>query len=259
MKILFFGDIFGRPGRAAVKRYLEENRQKLGVDLVVANADNMAAGRGPTRKTYEEMREAGVDVLTVGDHIWDQKEVYDILDDRDHRLLRPLNYPEDVPGRGFVSVPVGGHEVLVVSLLGRVWTAEGLDSPFLIMDKLLSERKEKIIIVDFHAEATSEKIAIGHYLTDRVSAVLGTHTHVQTADEKILGEGTAYISDTGQCGPSDSVIGVEKQQSIKRFRTGLPVAFTPAEGPTQINAVLVEIDPKAGRAKKIERITESYE
>jgi len=259
MKILFFGDIFGRPGRAAVKRFLEENRQKLGVDLVIANSDNVASGRGPTKKTYQEMLEAGVDVLTAGDHIWDQKEVYEIFEQRDCRLMRPLNYPEDVPGRGYVSTTTGGHEVLVVSLLGRVWTAEGLDSPFSTMDELLSERKEKIIIVDFHAEATSEKIAIGHYLTGRVSAVLGTHTHVQTADEKILGEGTAYISDTGQCGPSNSVIGVEKQQSIKRFRTGLPVAFTPAEGPTQINAVLVEIDPKTGHATKIKRITELYE
>jgi len=259
MKILFFGDIFGRPGRGAVKRFLEENRQKLGVDLVIANSDNVASGRGPTKKTCREMLEGGVDVLTAGDHIWDQKEVFEIFEQRDCRLLRPLNYPEGVPGRGYISLPIGGREVLIVSLLGRVWTAEGLDSPFSVMDKLLGERKEKIIVVDFHAEATSEKIALGHYLDGRVSAVLGTHTHVQTADEKILGEGTAYISDTGQCGPSDSVIGVKKQQSIKRFRTGLPVTFDVADGPTQINAVLVEIDPKTGRAKKIERITESYE
>lgn len=258
MKILFFGDIFGRPGRNAIKRFLEEEKESLGVDLVIANSDNIASGRGPTIKTYQEMIEAGVDVLTPGDHIWDQKESVELLEDKKTRIARPLNFPDSVPGKKFVEIEVRGKKIVVVGLIGRVWTMEGLDSPFARTDEFLQEQRNKLVIVDFHAEATSEKVAMGHYLAGRVAAVLGTHTHVQTADEKII-NGTAYISDTGLCGPADSIIGVVKEQSLKRFTTALPVVFEVAEGPAQINAVLFEIDDKTGEAKKIERIQRVYE
>jgi len=254
MKILFFGDIFGRPGRTAVKNYLEKNKKKLGVDLVIANVDNMASGRGPTRKTYEELLNTGVDVMTSGDHIWDYKESIELLEDKDSRLIRPYNFVDDCPGKGFIVVKVKGIDVLVSTFVGRVFMMEGSESPFYLADELLNNRKEKIKIIDFHAEATSEKMAFATYLAGRVSAVLSTHTHVQTADERII-SGTAYISDVGFCGPYDSVIGVDKNQSIKRFKTGMLTAYNVAEGPVQINAVLVEIN-NSGQAVKIERIFE---
>jgi len=257
MKVLFFGDIFGRPGREAVTRFLEEEKERLGADLVIANCDNIASGRGPTQKTYDEMIAAGVDVLTPGDHIWDQKEAINLVGDKKTKISRPSNCPKICPGKDFVEIEVKGKKVLVVGLIGRVWTMEGLESPFATMDEFLKEHKNQLVIVDFHAEATSEKVALGQYLAGRVAAVLGTHTHVQTADEKII-DGTAYISDTGACAPTDSVIGVVKEQSVNRFLTGMPVSFDVAEGPTQINAVLVEIDDKTFEAKKIERIQRNY-
>lgn len=258
MKILFFGDIFGRPGRTAVKRFLEEEKENLKVDLVIANSDNITSGRGPTEKTYREMIDAGIDVLTPGDHIWDQKEAPDLLSDKKTRISRPLNCPVSCPGKDFVELEVNGQKVVVVGLLGRVWTVEGVDSPFVKMDEFLKDRKNKIVIVDFHAEATSEKIALSYYLAGRVSAVLGTHTHVQTADEKII-NGTAVICDVGTNGPADSVIGVKKEQSIKRFTTGMPVSFEVADGSVQINAVLVSVDDKSGEALSIERINKIIE
>lgn len=255
MKVLFFGDIFGRSGRTAVKKFIEENKSKLGIDLVIANGDNVASGRGPTTKTYEEMINAGVDVLTCGDHIWDQSEIIDTLEAKDSKLIRPENYPDANPGRGTIEIKVGSSDVLVADLLGRVFTTEGLDSPFVKADEILQGTKSKIAIVDFHAEATSEKMAMGHYLAGRVSAVIGTHTHVQTADEKII-DGTAYITDVGFCGPVDSIIGVEKSLSIKRFLTGVPIKFEVAEGPAQVNAVIVTINEESGVAESIERISE---
>jgi len=253
MKILFFGDIFGRPGRTAVKKFVEENKKELKADLVIANVDNVASGRGPTNKTYLEMLEAGVDILTCGDHIWDNSEVLESLEQKDSCLVRPINYPTSVPGRGMITVKVKGVDVLVASFLGRVFTAEGLDSPFSMYDELIRDRNEKIKIIDFHGEATSEKYAFGHYVSDDASAIIGTHTHVQTADEHIMNK-TAYITDVGSCGPTDSVIGVKKELSLKRFLTGMPLRFEVSEGPAQINAVTVEIDEKSGKAKKIERI-----
>lgn len=255
MKVLFFGDIFGRPGRTAVRKFIAENKSKLGIDLVVANGDNVASGRGPTVKTYEEMIDAGVDVLTCGDHIWDQSEIIEVLEDKNSKLIRPANYPDVNSGRGQIELKIGSTDVLVVDLLGRVFTTEGLDSPFACADQIVGESKSKVKIVDFHAEATSEKMAMGHYLAGKVSAVLGTHTHVQTADEKII-DGTAYISDIGFCGPVDSIIGVEKSLSIKRFISGVPIKFEVAEGPAQINAVIVSVDEKSGRAESIERISQ---
>ena len=258
IKILFFSDIMGRPGRTAVKRFLEENKSKIKPDLVIANADNVASGRGPTAKTVDEMKDAGVDILTCGDHVFDQKEAEIVLQDSS-KLIRALNYPKGDPGQGFAIKKVGNTDVLIVSLLGRVWTAEGIDSPFSAMDEILKDRKEKVIIVDFHAEATSEKIALNHDLAGRVSAVIGTHTHVMTADERILKEHTAVISDSGFNGPYDSVIGVKSEQSIARFRTAMPVNFDLADGPVQVNAVLLEIDEDTGQAKSIKRIQEIFE
>lgn len=254
MTILFLGDIFGRPGREVVKRFIAERKETLGIDLIIANADNISSGKGPIEKTYTELIEAGVDVLTCGDHIWDNKDVANILGS-DSSLLRPLNYPAVCPGVGSKIVNVGGQDALVVNLLGRVFTIEGLDSPFLALDNLIKENNSKIIIVDFHGEATSEKSAFGQYFAGRVSAICGTHTHVQTADEKILDDHTAYITDAGMCGPSDSVIGVVKEQSIKRFLSGMPVTFDVADGPAQINAVVLDIN-SYGKAKSIERINE---
>jgi metallophosphoesterase (TIGR00282 family) len=254
MKILFLGDIFGRPGRTAVKKFIQENKQGLGIDLVIANGDNVASGRGPTNKTYKEMIEAGIDVLTCGDHIWDNSEVIESLEDKNSSLIRPINYPATAPGRGIIVKEVGGIKVLVAAVLGRVFTAEGLDSPFAKYDEFIRDRKEPIKIIDFHAEATSEKYAFGHYVSADASAVIGTHTHVQTADEQIMDK-AAYITDVGSCGPTDSVIGVKKELSLKRFLTGIPQKFEVAEGPAQINAVVVEVDDR-GKATKIERINQ---
>lgn len=259
IKILFFGDIVGRPGRTAVKRFLEEKKDEIRPDLVIADADNLASGRGPTADKCREMLDAGVDVLTCGDHIWDQKEAFEVLSKGNSQLLRPHNYPKACPGKGWKELKVKGQDVLVANFIGRIWTVEGLDSPFTIVDELLEGRKEKIIIVDFHAEATSEQQAFGRYLDGRVSAVLGTHTHVQTADEEILPGGTAYISDVGFCGPHDSVIGIKPESSIKRFKTALPLEFELAEGPSHINAVVVEVDERTGHALKIERVQELYD
>lgn len=251
MKILFFGDIFGRPGRGAVRSFIEEN--KTVADLIIANIDNVASGRGPTNKTYQEILDAGVDLMTCGDHIWDNSEIIDSLENKNSKLVRPINYPAPAPGKGFITVKVKGVDVLVASFLGRVFTAEGLDSPFAKYDEFIRGRKEKIKIIDFHAEATSEKYAFGYFVSDDASAVIGSHTHVQTADEHIIGK-AAYITDAGTCGPIDSVIGVKKELSLKRFLTGMPLKFEVSEGPAQINAVLLEIDTKTGQAKKIERI-----
>ena len=259
IKILFFGDVVGRPGRGAVRRFLGEERDSFAPDLVIANADNLASGRGPTQKTYDEMREMGVDVLTCGDHIWDQKEVLLVLENQDCRLIRAFNYPEVCPGKGFVKLNVKGIDLVVASFMGRTWTAEGLNSPFTTVEELLKDLKERVVIIDFHAEATSEKNAFGLDLAGKVSAVIGTHTHVQTADEKIFSNHTAYISDIGFCGPSDSVIGIDPECSLKRFKTAMPLVFELASGPRQVNGIYLEIDAKTGSALKIERIIRAYE
>lgn len=259
IKVLFFGDIVGRPGRTALMRFLEEEKESIRPDLIVANADNLSSGRGPTLNKYEEMVDAGIDILTCGDHIWDQKEAIEILEKKNSRLIRPYNYPKICPGKGLIEVKIKGEDIVVASFLGRIWTTEGLDSPFEAAEEMLSELKSKIILIDFHAEATSEKIAFGYDLTGKATAVLGTHTHVQTADERILEDHTAYISDIGFCGPYDSVIGIDPKCSVKRFRTGMPLQFDLAEGRTQVNAVILEIDEKTGKALAIKRVQKLYE
>jgi len=249
------GDIVGRPGRQAVKELLPGLRQQYGFSLVIANAENVAGGLGLTSTTAEELLSAGVDVLTSGNHIWAQKEIIPHLDG-EMPILRPLNYPLGVPGRGYIV----NRQAMVVNLIGRTFMGD-LDCPFRAIDQLLTEVKPKppVIIVDFHAEATSEKVAMGRYLDGRVSAVLGTHTHVGTTDTQLLPQGTAYVTDIGMTGPIDSVIGMETEVVIQRFLTGIPHRMSVAEGKTMFNAVLVRVDKESGRALSIDRIYKEAE
>jgi len=248
--ILAVGDIIGRPGRQAVQKLLPDLRQQYEVDLVIANAENTAGGIGLTPTTAKELLNAGVDVLTSGNHIWAQKEIIPYLDS-EMPILRPLNYPPSVPGRGYIV----NSQATVVNLIGRTFMGD-FDCPFRAMDKLLAELEPKppVIIVDFHAEATSEKMAMGRYLDGRVSAVLGTHTHVGTVDAQLLPKGTAYVTDIGMVGPIDSVIGDETETVLQRFLTAIPHRLSVGKGKVMLNAILVRIDDDSGRAISIERI-----
>ena len=248
MLILAIGDLVGRPGRRVVNQLLPALRQQYNLDLVIANAENVAGGVGLTPDTARELLSDGVDVLTSGNHIWAQKEIIPYLDG-DMPILRPLNYPAGVPGRGYLTI----GRVAVVNLIGRTFIGD-FDCPFRAMDQLLAKIKEKIIIVDFHAEATSEKVAMGRYLDGRVSAVLGTHTHVGTIDAQLLPQGTAYVSDIGMSGPIDSVIGDDTEAVIQRFLTQIPHRLGVGKGRTVLNAILVGVDDDTGRATSIERI-----
>jgi len=244
------GDIIGRPGRQAVKELVPDLRKQYGLNLVIANAENAAGGFGLTSNTAEELIDAGVDVLTSGNHIWAQQEIIPHLDEG-IPIIRPLNYPSGVPGRGYLV----NNQAMVVNLIGRTFM-DDVDCPFRAIDQLLTEVKYKppVIIVDFHAEATSEKIAMGRYLNGRVSAVLGTHTHVGTTDTQLLSKGTAYVTDVGMAGPTNSVIGMETETVIQRFLTGIPYRLSVAKGKTMFNAVLVRVDKDSGRAISIDRI-----
>lgn len=260
MKILFLGDIFGKPGREAVRRILPEIKQKEHLDLVIANAENLSHGKGASLKSINEMREAGIDFFTSGNHIWRQKKTVAQLNDKSLPLIRPANYPEGVAGRGYQIVQTSMlKKILVINLIGRVFFRENFDCPFRKVDQILEETKgENLngIIVDFHAEATSEKRAMGFYLAERVSAILGTHTHVQTNDAEILNNHTAYITDAGMVGPNDSVIGVEKKIIIRTFLTQIPEQHEVAAGPMIFNGVLLEIDSKTQKAINITPIRE---
>jgi len=251
-KILVLGDIVGKPGRNVLKQWLPEWKSTHTIDFVIANGENAAGGMGMTTKIYHELLAIGIDVITSGNHIWSKKEVYPLLDSSD-RLLRPANYPDNVPGKGWAVHSIQGRKVMVANLEGRVFM-KSLECPFKTMDHLLEGFDGKIILVDFHAEATSEKIAMGWYLDGRVSAVVGTHTHVQTADETILPNGTAYITDLGMTGPVNSVIGMKKDVVLHRFLTQMPSKFEVAKGQTVISGALVTLDPDSGRAISIERI-----
>ncbi|GAH26915.1 unnamed protein product [marine sediment metagenome] len=255
MLILVVGDVIGRPGRRAVGALLPGLRQQHGLDLVIANAENVAGGLGLTSTTAKALFDAGVDVLTSGNHIWAQKEIIPYLDS-EMPILRPLNYPPGVPGRGYLL----SGQAMVVNLMGRTFIGN-FDCPFRAMDKLLAELKPKppVIIVDFHAEATSEKIAMGRYLDGRVSAVLGTHTHVGTIDAQLLPQGTAYVTDIGMTGPVDSVIGDDAEAVIRRFLTMMPHRLSVGKGKTLFNAVLVRVDDNSGRAISIDRIYHEVE
>ena len=252
MKVLIVGDIIGNPGREILKAYLERKRKDY--DLVIVNGENSAAGFGITGKLADQLFDWGCDVITGGNHIWDKKEFYDYLDKSD-KVLRPANYPEGVPGRGYTIVKdKNGNKIGVISLQGRVFMPP-IDCPFKKAKELIEEiRKEtKIIIIDFHAEATSEKIAMGFYLDGKVTCVVGTHTHVQTADNRILPKGTAYISDLGMVGPYNSSLGINVNNAIDKFITCRPVRFEMAEGPNIFSAVVLEL-AEDNSVKSFERI-----
>ncbi|MBO8128437.1 MAG: TIGR00282 family metallophosphoesterase [Peptococcaceae bacterium] len=255
MRLLMIGDIVGRPGRRAVRENLKRLTQEWDIDFVIANGENAAGGNGITQSVAEELFSIGIDVLTMGNHVWDKKEVFSFID-TDYRIVRPANYPPGTPGAGYGIFEVkSGAKVAVCNLSGRVFMPE-LDCPFRKADEMLAEIKEytQVTLLDFHAEATSEKIALGWYLAGRVSAVVGTHTHVQTADERILPGGTAYITDVGMTGPRDSVIGVKKELVINKFISMLPQRFAVATGPYQFNAIVLDINDETGQALAIERI-----
>jgi hypothetical protein len=244
------GDVIGKPGREAIKAIVPDLRQKHNVDLVIANGENSAGGVGITFKTAGELLTSGVDVVTSGNHIWRHKEIIPYLDG-EFPILRPLNFPPGVPGQGYLII----KEVMVVNLIGRVFIGD-YDCPFRAIDKLLEEVENKppIIVVDFHGEATSEKGALGWYLDGRVSAVVGTHTHIGTVDAQILPQGTAFVTDLGMVGPADSVIGDDIENVISRFLTQMPHHLLVGKGRITFNSVLVEADEESGRAKNITRI-----
>lgn len=251
MLILAIGDIIGRPGREAVQSLLPGLREQYKVDLVIANGENVAGGIGLTPSTARDLLESGVDIITSGNHIWAQKEIIPYLDG-EMPILRPLNYPPGVPGRGYLI----SKNAIVVNLIGRTFIGE-FDCPFRAMDKLLAElpKKHPVIIVDFHAEATSEKMAIGRYLDGRVSAVLGTHTHVGTIDTQIFPSGTAYVTDIGMTGPTESIIGDDIDSVLHRFLTVMPNRLPVGKGKVELNAVLVEVAQETGKAIRIDRIS----
>ncbi len=244
------GDVIGRPGRQAMAALLPELRHKHEIDLVIANGENAAGGIGLTPTTAEEFFQSGVDIITSGNHIWRHKEIIPLLE-TDSRILRPLNMPPGVPGYGYVVT----DQAMIVSLLGRVFLGH-FDCPFRAMDHLLEDVNPKppVILVDFHAEATAEKIAMGWYLDGRVSAVLGTHTHVGTIDTRVLPQGTAFVSDVGMVGAADSVIGDDIDSAIKRFLTLMPHRLSVGKGNTTFNSVLVEVDDESGKALNISRL-----
>jgi len=255
MNILFIGDIFGKPGRELARRAMPALVATSAVDLVIANVENSAAGFGVTGDIADTILGYGVDVMTSGNHVWDKKEILDYIGSQP-RLLRPGNYPAGVPGRGsYLARTRTGEPVGVINLMGRVFMTP-LEDPFAmaLRESEALRARTRVIIVDFHAEATSEKVAMGWHLDGRVTAVIGTHTHVQTADERILPKGTAYLTDAGMTGPHDSIIGVAIDAALGRFVTAMPAKFEPATGPARLNAVLVTADPATGRATAIERI-----
>ncbi len=256
MLILVVGDVIGKPGRQALNKLLPGIKQEYGVDLTIMNAENVAHGIGVTPETAEELLKAGADVLTSGNHIWTHKTILPCLDS-EMPLIRPLNYPPGVPGKGYLVK----KSVLVVNLIGRTFFTNSYDCPFRTMDNLLAklENKPPIIIVDFHAEATSEKVALGRYLDGRVSAVLGTHTHVGTIDAQLLPKGTAYVTDIGMTGPIDSIIGDDPENVLKRFLTQLPHHLAAGSGKSVINAVLVRVDDITGKSTGIERLQRETE
>jgi metallophosphoesterase (TIGR00282 family) len=254
LTVLIVGDVFGEPGRRALLDLLPRVKREHEVGLTIVNVENAAAGYGVTPAIGKSLLEGGVDVMTSGNHIWDKKEVLEYIA-KENLLLRPANYPAGTPGTGFIVVKAGPHKVGVLNLMGRVFLPT-LDCPFRKADEVIPRLREEtpIIVVDMHAEATSESQAMGWYLDGRVSAVVGTHRHVQTADERVLPGGTAYITDLGMTGPVDSVIGADRTLAIRRFLTGMPVRLEPAKGPVALHGVVVRLDQESGRALSIQRL-----
>ena len=259
MRLLFIGDIVGQPGRNAVKTLLPKLREQHALDFVIANGENSAGGSGITPKTAEEIFSAGVDVITSGDHLWDQKEVIELLAN-EKRFLRPFNYPAGVPGRGSGVFEIRSLvSIAVLNMQGRTFMQPPLDNPFLLAAEEVKKLRErtKIIFVDFHAEATSEKIAFARFLDGQVSAVVGTHTHVQTADEQIFPGGTAYLTDAGFTGPHEGVLGRDMEPVIKKFLTGMPQRFEVARNNVLLHGAMIEMDDASGKAVEIQRVAEN--
>ena len=255
-RILFLGDVVGEPGRKAVTTMLPVLKEELAIDFIIVNGENSAGGRGITPKIAISLMRAGAAVITSGDHIWDQKEIVPFLGE-EPRMLRPLNYPAGAPGNGWIILETKKCKVAVINLQGRVFMQPTLDNPFPAITELVEKIRQEtpVIFLDFHAEATSEKVAMGWHLDGTVSAVVGTHTHVPTADERVLPGGTAYLSDAGMCGPVDSVIGSQIEPVLERFKTMMPARFGVGRGTVRVNGALVTIDPATGKALSIERVT----
>ncbi len=259
MKILFIGDVVGRPGRRAVAGLLPVLRAEHNLDVIIVNGENSAHGSGLTATTVQALLDAGANIITTGDHVWDQREIYTVIE-HEVRLIRPLNLSPSAPGRGmYIRYVDDRPQIAVINLLGRVYMPPN-DCPFRAIESHIESLRAitPVIVVDFHAEATSEKIAMGWFLDGRVSAVLGTHTHVQTADERILPKGTAFISDVGMCGAHDSVLGRDREAVVRRFTTGLPQKFEVAEDNTILCGVVIEVDASTGRAISIQRLRAPY-
>ncbi len=259
LRLLFLGDVIGEPGRKAVIEMVPKLKHAWGIDFVVVNGENAAAGRGITGKINIDLLRAGVAVVTSGDHIWDQKEVLSYIE-TEPRLLRPINYPPGTPGRGSIVLETAKGKVGVINVQGRTFMQPSLENPFRLVDEEVRRLRAetRVIFVDMHAETTSEKIAIGRFLDGKVSAVAGTHTHVQTADEQIFPGGTAFICDAGMCGPTESVLGREIHPIIQRFLSSMPVNFPVARGEVKLHGILVDVDPSTGKAKSIRRVAEPY-
>lgn len=254
LRFLIVGDIFGKPGRLGAARFVRALRQEHRIDYVIANGENAAGGRGLTRATADELFHAGIDVLTLGNHTWSQREMETTLKDERLPIVRPYNYPPGVPGHGYLDVEVRGGRVRIVSLMGRVFMQESLDDPFRTIDEMLETTPDDaIVLVDFHAEATSEKVAMGWHLDGRVAAVFGTHTHIPTADARLLPQGTAFVTDLGMVGPQDSIIGSDVAHVLRRFLTGMPARFEVASGPITFNAVIIDVDRQTRRGRGIWR------
>lgn len=255
MKILFIGDVVGSPGREMVKEYLPKLKGKYKPNVTIINGENAAAGKGITEKIYKDFLSWGAQVVTLGNHAWNKKEIFDFIDDAKY-LIRPANFPKGNPGNGMTFINMNGIEIAVINLQGRTFM-QMIDDPFLKADELIAKAKQRtnIIFIDFHAEATSEKQAFAWYVDGRVSTVVGTHTHTQTADERILPNGTGYITDVGMTGPYDGILGVERETIINRFITNLPNRFEVVKNTrTQLNGFVVTIDEDTGKSIKVERI-----
>jgi 2',3'-cyclic-nucleotide 2'-phosphodiesterase len=254
MRVLMVGDVYGEPGRAALAKLLPGLKREHEINLTVVNVENAAGGFGVTAHLGRWFLDQGVDVMTSGNHIWDKKEVVEYIG-KENLLLRPANFPAGTPGTGYITVKSGPYRVGVINLMGRVFMSP-IDCPFRKADEIIAElgKETRIILVDMHAEATSESLAMGWYLNGRVTAVVGTHRHVQTADERVLPGGTAYITDLGLTGPTDGVIGVDRDQIIQRFLTQMPIKFETAKGPAALSGVVVTVDPETGRASDIRRL-----
>ena len=259
LKVLFLGDIVGSPGRSAVIDNLSRIKEENGIDFIIVNGENSAGGRGITPKISIDLLRAGAAVITTGDHVWDQRDIQDYFPE-EPRLLRPINFPEEAPGNGSVVLETAKGKVAVLNAMGRTFMNPPLENPFLIVEKEVTRLREeegvKMIVLDFHCEATSEKIGMGRAMDGLVSLVVGTHTHVQTADETIFPGGTAYLTDAGMCGPERSVLGREVESVVWRFKNALPTRFPVAEGDVRLCGVMVEIEEETGKALKIERFSE---